>query len=79
MHGADGRLCHSAGVAAAESRNAEVGHLDGAVLQQHNVLRLDVPVHDALVMGMLQCTENLRREMNSLPPFHYLLLLDILF
>ena len=34
--------------------DAEIGHLYGAVPQQHDVLGLDIPVDDVMVVGMLQ-------------------------
>ncbi len=43
------------------ARDAEVGHLRAAVLVDQHVLRLDVAVHDALVVGGLQRAGDLDR------------------
>ena len=66
MHRADGLIGHRLVLAAGKAGDAEVHHLDGAVRQQHDVLRLDVPVHDALLMGVLQRRQNLCDEVQRL-------------
>ena len=78
MHRANGLVGHGLGLALEEAGNAEVGHLDGAVLQEHDVLGLDVPVDDALLVGTLQGHEDLGGEVDSLLPADGALLLDIL-
>ena len=78
MHRANGLVGHGLGLALEEAGNAEVGHLDGAVLQEHNVLGLDVPVDDALLVGALQGHEDLGGEVDGLLPADGALLLDIL-
>ena len=47
--------------------NAEVHHAQLAVIQQHNILGLDIPVHDAVGVGMLQRLEDLGDEVHGLP------------
>ena len=47
--------------------DAEVHHAQLAVIQQHNVLWLDIPVHDAVGVGVLQRLEDLGDEVHSLP------------
>ena len=78
VHRANGLVGHGLGLALEEAGNAEVGHLDGAVLQEHDVLGLDVPVDDALLVGALQGHEDLGGEVDSLLPADGALLLDIL-
>lgn len=80
MHGTD-RLVGGARRAdfiAGEPGDAEVGHLDGAVGQQHDILRLDVPMDDPLVVSVLKRPQNLHGEMNGFLPLDIPLLLDIL-
>ena len=38
------------------------------VSQQHNILRLNVPMHNTLVMGVLQRTQNLRSKVQGVIP-----------
>ncbi|MPM95196.1 hypothetical protein SDC9_142349 [bioreactor metagenome] len=78
MHRADGLVGHGRCRGVGKPRNAKVGHLDRAVRQQHDVLRLDIPVDDAALMGMAQGLEHLLREVEGLPPAESPLLLDIL-
>ena len=47
--------------------DAEVHHAQLAVIQQHNILGLDIPVHDAVGVGMLQRLEDLGDEVHGLP------------
>ena len=58
--------------------DTEVHHAQLAVIQQHDVLGLDIPVDNALFMGMLQCAQNLHRKMNGLFPAHLGLLIQVL-
>ena len=76
---ADGGFRHGAGLATGEPGDTEVRDLDGPVFQQHDVLGLDVPVDDALVVGMLKRPENLGREVDRFLPGDDALLLDIFF
>ena len=78
MNGTDRLLGHRLGFAAGEPRDAKVSHLDRTVRDQHDVLRLDVAVHDALIMGVLQRAQNLRHKIDSFPGVDHTLLLDIL-
>ena len=59
MDGADG-LALAVGVfPGGKMGDAEIGHLHGAVPQQHDVLGLDIPVDDVMVVGVLQSTGDL--------------------
>ena len=78
MHRADRLIGHGAGRLVREARDAEVGHLDGAVLKQHDVLRLDVAVDDAALVRVLQSAQHLRGEMERVLPFDDALTVDIL-
>ena len=49
-------------LAAHQLRDAEVGDLDPALLVQQHVLRLDVTVDHALVVGVLQGLADLRHD-----------------
>ena len=68
MHRADRLVADGLALRAGEAGNAEVHHLDGAVRQQHNVLRLDVAVDDALGVGVLQSAEHLRGKVDGFFP-----------
>ena len=58
--------------------NAKVGHLYAAVLEDHDIVGLDVPVDDPAAVGMLQRLGDLRGKMQRLPPVENPLLLHIL-
>ncbi len=74
VDGADGAFSRkSPCVAAAEPCDAEVCYLYSAVLKEHYVLGLYIPMNYALVMGMLKGSENLRHKMHSLSPVDLLL------
>ena len=68
MHRADGLVADGLALCAGEACDAEVHHLDGAICQQHDVLRLDVAVNDALGVGVLQSTQNLGGKVHGLLP-----------
>ena len=68
MNRADGLVADGLALCAGEACDAEVHHLDGAICQQHNVLRLDVAVNDALGVGVLQSTQNLGGKVHGLLP-----------
>ena len=57
---------------------AEIRYFDGAVLQEHDVLRLDVAVNNALFVGMLQSAPNLNGEVDGFLPFDGALLAQII-
>ena len=59
VYGTDGLIGHRNGFCIGQLGNAEVHHLNQAVLQKHNVLRLDVAVNDALGMSVFQRIQNL--------------------
>ncbi len=73
----DRLIGHGARRLVGEARNAEVRHLDGAVLQEHDVLRLDVAVNDAALVGVLQSAEHLCGEMQRILPLDHALALDV--
>ena len=58
--------------------NAEVGHLDAAVLEDHDVVGLDVPVDNPAAVGMLQCLGDLGGKVQRFPPVEHALLLHVL-
>ena len=78
MNGADSGIGHRSCFASAEPGDAEIRNLDGSVFEKHYVLRLNVAMNYALVVGVLKRTENLRCKMHSLLPRYNALLLDIL-
>ncbi len=78
MHGADGLIRNGPAVFPRKARDAEIHDLDGAVLQQHDVLRLDIAVYDPVVVRMLQSPEDLDRKMDGLFPSDRALLPDVL-
>ena len=78
MNRADSLLGHCLGVVIGKARDTEVGHLDCAVLQKHNVMRLDITVNYALVVSVLERLENLGGEVQSLSPIENSLLTDVL-
>ena len=53
---------------AGEAGDAEVHHLDGTVRLQHNVLGLDIPVDDALGVGVFQRPQHLGGKVDDLFP-----------
>ena len=78
MHRANRFIRHGLGLALQETGNAKISHLNGSVLQKHDVLRLNIPVDDPLFMGALQCHQDLAGKMHCLLPTDGALLLDIL-
>ena len=68
MHRADGFVADGLALRAGEARNAKVHHLNGAVRQQHDVLRLYIAVDDALGVCVLQGAEHLCGKVYSLFP-----------
>ena len=54
------------GLRAHDFGNAKVGDLHPAFPVQQDVLRLDIPVHDAFVVGELQRLANLRHDLQGL-------------
>ena len=79
MHRADRLVGDRAGLAGEKTGYAEIRHLYASVGKQHDVLRLDVAVDDALGMGVHEGAEYLRREMHSLLDPDDSLLLDVIF
>ena len=69
MHGAQGILRQGlSGIL--QAGDTEIGHLYTAVPQDHDILRLNIPVDDAAAMGMLQGAHDLHDEVQGLPPIH---------
>ena len=60
---AAGKLVLGAG----DAGNAEVHHPQLAVVQQHDVLGLDVPVDDPVAVGVVEGAEDLSDEVDGLP------------
>ena len=48
--------------------NAKVRHLSRAVFQDHHIVGFNIPMDDALVMGMLQRLGNLHGKVKGLLP-----------
>ena len=78
MNGANRALRHCAGFAAAEAGNTKICYLDVAILQEHDILRLDITVHNSFIMCMLKRAQDLCDKMNRFFPVNDLLLLNIL-
>lgn len=81
MNGAKCLLRHSLrGIR--KAGNAEIGDLYTPVPQDHDVLRLDIPVNNAPAVGVTETAHDLRNEMQRLTPvqlaplFHILLQRD---
>ena len=68
MHRTDGLFADHLALGPGKTGNAEVHHLDAAVGQQHDVLGLDVPVDNALAVGMVQGLQDLGNEVDGLFP-----------
>ena len=77
VYRADSLVRHGLGLALEESGYAKIGHLNGAVLQQHDVLGLDVPMDNSLFVSALQRHQNLGGKVDCLLPADAALLLDI--
>ena len=67
MHTAHGFAVEGRIVRPGNARNAEIHHAQLAVVQQHDVLGLDVPVHHPVGVGVFQRLEDLGDEMHRLP------------
>lgn len=73
MHGADG-LTAALLVDILECGNAEISDLDHVVIRDHDVLRLNVPVDDAMGVRVLQCLADLRGVVQRLDGAEYTML-----
>ena len=60
VHGADGRVGSAAAVFVLKGGDAEISHLGDAVAVDHNVLRLNIAMHDAVLMRVLERLCDLR-------------------
>ena len=67
MHAAHGLTGQQLIICPGNACDAEIHHAQLAIIQQHNILGLDVPVHDAVGVGMLQRFEDLGNEVHGLP------------
>ena len=68
MDRAQGLLGQGAVPSGGDPGNAEIGHLDAAVPQHHDIVGLDVPMDDAPAVGMAQRLDDLGNEVQGLPP-----------
>ena len=78
VHRADSLVGDGLGGAAGKAGDAKIGDLDRPVGEQHDILGLDVPVDDSLVVRMLQRPQNLNGEVQRLLPAQHMLLFDII-
>ena len=67
VHGRQSRTLAAAGRSRGQLRQAEVQDLDETVLRHHDVLGLQVPMHDAGLMRSGQALANLRGDLQQLP------------
>ena len=79
MDRTDGAFSHGSCVAARKPRNAEVADFNRAVLQKHDILRLNVAVDNAFIVRVLQRFQNLGDKVYGLFPVDNLLLLNVFF
>ena len=80
MHRTDRRgLVNVFGFHMVEPGDAEIRDLDVGVGQQNDILRLDIAVHDPLVVGVLQCAQDLDHEMLRFTDIERFLTVDIFF
>ena len=54
-----------------DAGDAKVHHPQLAVVQQHDVLGLDVPVDDAVAVGVVEGAEDLGDEVDGLPAGYF--------
>ena len=73
VHRADCLIGGGAALLPCKLGNAKVHDLDGAVGQKHNVLGLDVPMHNAAIVCVLECPQNLNDKMHSVFPVEHVL------
>ena len=78
MHRTDCLILTAADILAGKTGNAEIHYLDGAVTLQHDILGFDIPVDDTVVVGMLQCTQNLFQKVHRVFPAQMPLMVNIL-
>ena len=78
MNRADGLICHGSGFVFREPGDAEIRHLNGAVLQKHDILRLYIPVDNPFFMGVLKRRQDLAGKMHRFLPLDIVLALDII-
>ena len=74
----DGPVRNGPGLGHGDLGDAEVHHLDAAVLFHHDVLGLDVPVNNAVVVGVAQGKHQLDTEGGGNVGTHHPHLLDVL-
>ena len=59
--------------------DTKISYLQNAVRSKHNILRLDIPVHNIIFVGTLNSGTNLNGKIQNLPPGQQLILLNIFF
>jgi hypothetical protein len=64
---------------ACKTGNPEVGYLDAAVTEYHNIVGLYVTMDDAAVVGVGQGFDNLDCKMQPFPPVQQPFLVHVLF
>ena len=67
VHTAHGLAAEQLVFGPGDARDAKVHHAELAVVQQHDVLGLDVPVHHTVGVGVLQRLEDLGNKVHGLP------------
>ena len=77
VHRADGFVGDGLGGAAGKAGNAKISDFDGPVRQQHDIVRLDVAVDNALVVRVLQRPQNLHGKVDCFLPAQHLFLVDV--
>ena len=78
MHGTKGFLGHGVFVLH-QAGDAKIGHLHRAILQNHHIVGLDIPVHQSPAVGVLQSLGNVDGKVDRLSPVETNLLFHILF
>ena len=77
MHGAQGLLGQGLPLVC-QTCDAEIGHSDASIPQDHDVLGLDVPVDHAAAVGMAEAAHDLGDKVQRFPPVHLAPALHIL-
>ena len=77
MHRADRLIGNRVRLAAGKAGNSKIRDFDRPVRQQHDVLRLDIAVHDPLIVRVLERPQDLYGEMQGVLPFQNAFLFDV--
>ena len=78
MHSTNCLICCGTAFLPGKLGNAEIHDLNGAVCQEHNILRFDIPVHNSPVMRMLERAQNLNDKVHSILPVQNLLAVNVI-